>query len=178
MNLTSYTVGHIDPWWDDQFKKLNFIYTPHKSPDDIARWHQEGYPTTSRFEGKYYDMRQYTPDFALPFLNLFDWDNTAISFFRMASGDMIPKHRDHYTRFREIFKVDNVKKINRCIVFLEDWKSGHYFEIIDNAIVNWKAGDFVVWNSDTPHMAANLGVEPRYTLQITGITKNKTADTL
>jgi hypothetical protein len=24
------------------------------------------------------------------------------------------------------------------------------------------------WTYDTPHMAANIGLEPRYTLQITG----------
>jgi hypothetical protein len=116
-------------------------------------------------------MRQSTPDYALPFLNLFDWEHTTISFFRMASGDTLPVHQDHYTRYKEIFNIDNTKKINRCIVFLEDWKSGHYFEINYNAIVHWKAGDFVLWNSDAPHMAANLGVEPRYTLQITGTSK-------
>jgi hypothetical protein len=30
------------------------------------------------------------------------------------------------------------------------------------------AGDVVVWPYDTPHMAANMGLIPRYTLQITG----------
>jgi len=31
-----------------------------------------------------------------------------------------------------------------------------------------KSGDWISWNYDTPHMAANIGTEPRYTLQITG----------
>jgi hypothetical protein len=53
-------------------------------------------------------------------------------------------------------------------VFLEDWKPGHYFEGNDIAKVNWKAGDVVEWQYDAPHLAANLGLEPRYTLQITG----------
>jgi hypothetical protein len=53
-------------------------------------------------------------------------------------------------------------------VFLEDWKSGHYFEGNDVAKVNWRAGDVVEWQYDASHMAANLGLEPRYTLQITG----------
>jgi hypothetical protein len=53
-------------------------------------------------------------------------------------------------------------------VFLEDWKSGHYFEAMDYAYVDWIAGTVIEWTYDTPHMAANMGLEPRYTLQITG----------
>jgi len=51
---------------------------------------------------------------------------------------------------------------------LEDWKSGHYFEGMGNPVTQWRAGDAVEWDYDTPHMAANIGLEPRYTLQITG----------
>jgi hypothetical protein len=54
------------------------------------------------------------------------------------------------------------------LVLLEDWKSGHYLEVMDRPIVNWQAGQVVEWTYDTPHMAANIGLEPRYTLQITG----------
>jgi hypothetical protein len=39
---------------------------------------------------------------------------------------------------------------------------------MNQPIVNWKAGHVVEWLYDTPHMAANIGLEPRYTLQITG----------
>jgi hypothetical protein len=53
-------------------------------------------------------------------------------------------------------------------VFLEDWKPGHYFEGMDNPVTGWLAGDVVEWGYDAPHMAANLGTAPRYTLQITG----------
>ena len=58
--------------------------------------------------------------------------------------------------------------ISRALVLLEDWQSGHYLEVDNNPIVNWSAGDTVEWIYDTPHMAANLGLAPRYTLQITG----------
>jgi kynureninase len=53
-------------------------------------------------------------------------------------------------------------------VFLEDWKSGHYFEIDNVAHLNWRKGDYVLWNNDVPHFAGNFGIEPRYTMQITG----------
>jgi len=51
---------------------------------------------------------------------------------------------------------------------LEDWKPGHYLEVNGKPYVNWQAGDTVEWAYDTPHMAANIGLEDRYTLQITG----------
>ena len=54
------------------------------------------------------------------------------------------------------------------MVFLEDWRSGHIMEVDDQQLTGWKAGDWVGWRYDTPHLAANLGTTDRYTLQITG----------
>ncbi len=51
---------------------------------------------------------------------------------------------------------------------MEDWKSGHYFEIDNKPFVDWKAGDWVWWKGTVPHSASNIGVETRYTLQLTG----------
>ena len=34
--------------------------------------------------------------------------------------------------------------------------------------MNWTAGDTVEWAYDLPHAAANIGIEDRYTLQVTG----------
>ena len=58
--------------------------------------------------------------------------------------------------------------IKRAVVFLEDWASGHYFEYSGNPLLQWPAGQVVEWDYDEPHMAANIGETPRYTLQITG----------
>jgi hypothetical protein len=54
------------------------------------------------------------------------------------------------------------------VVFLENWSSGHYLEIGGDVITNWTAGTVVEWAYDVPHMAANIGLLPRYTLQVTG----------
>ena len=53
-------------------------------------------------------------------------------------------------------------------MLLEDWKPGHYLEVNGKPYVNWLAGKTVEWYYDVPHMAANIGLEDRYTLQITG----------
>ena len=78
-------------------------------------------------------------------------------------------------RYIELFNLENPQRyghtrrfIRRAIVFLEDWASGHYLEVDNEPVVKWSAGDVVVWEYDTPHLAANMGTTPRYTLQITG----------
>ena len=81
---------------------------------------------------------------------------------------MFPIHQDHFISYKKLFNITDTSKIWRCIVFMEDWKSGHYFEIDGQPVVNWKKGDYVMWNNDVPHYAGNFGLEPRYTMQITG----------
>jgi len=72
-----------------------------------------------------------------------------------------------YDTYCRVFDVDR-SDVMRAIVFLEDWQPGHYSQMSDTGIVNWQAGDYVMWSADTPHAAANIGTQPRYTLQITG----------
>lgn len=87
----------------------------------------------------------------------------------MRPGDVLPRHSDTYKRFCELHGIDDIAQIKRYVIFLETWKSGHYFEIDDRPVIDWHAGDWVSWQGGTPHMAANMGFDPRYTLQITGI---------
>jgi hypothetical protein len=87
----------------------------------------------------------------------------------MNSGTILPTHQDLYVKYIELFKLQGQEQnIRRAVIFLEDWKPGHYGEYADQPMVNWRAGDTVEWQYDTPHMAANCGSQPRYTLQITG----------
>ena len=87
----------------------------------------------------------------------------------MATGTVLPEHVDTYERYINLFNLKGKEDtIRRAVVFLEDWKPGHYFEIDSTAVVNYKAGEYVLWSPEVPHSASNIGVEPRYTLQITG----------
>jgi hypothetical protein len=162
--------GHITPWWDDSFKNLNYVYTPLTNTHDEERWIQEGYGALT-LNGGLYSMKQVMPDYAQPFLTLFDWNSVGIAFYRMNTLDALPLHVDSYLSYRRMFNIQDPNQIWRCIIFLEDWKSGHYFEIAGAAHMNWRAGDYVMWNNDVAHFAANFGLEPRYTMQITGWTQ-------
>ena len=86
----------------------------------------------------------------------------------MTPGTKLPEHGDTFIRYKEIMNLKPTDDVGRAVVFLEDWKSGHYFEINETPVVNWKSGDYILWKNDTPHMAANIGKEYRYTMQITG----------
>ena len=87
----------------------------------------------------------------------------------MNTGTVLPTHGDLYLKYIDLFGLQGQESsIRRAVVFLNDWESGHYAEYCNEPFVNWSAGSTVEWSYDTPHMAANLGLTPRYTLQITG----------
>ncbi len=169
-----YSFGRIQPWWTNEHRNLTYKYRPLATSQDIDRWITQGYPAALNFNGEDYnmqDLKSFCPFDLDKFFVIFPWDHIGISFCRMNTGDVLPLHQDHYIKYREVYNINDPTQIRRAIVFLEDWASGHYFEIGGKPFVNWTAGDYVYWSYDTPHFAGNFGIEPRYTLQITGIEK-------
>lgn len=158
--------GHIDPWWGDDHKHLDYQYYPLKNTHDLVRWINQGYHHL-RLNGGLYNMQRKMPESAQGFFTLFPWQDIGIAFYKMETCDALPLHTDNYTSYRQMFGV-TAEQMRRAIVFLEDWKSGHYFEIDAQPLMPWQAGDWVYWNNDVPHYAGNFGIEPRYTMQITG----------
>jgi len=157
----------ISPWWKDH-RELEYINEPFNDPTSLDIWKKLGY-TQTRFTGDMYDMRNPEPQWIDPFRKIFPWRYFSWSVYRMGPGTVLPQHSDTYQRFREIYGVTDIDSIYRAIVFLEPWQSGHYFEIDSTPIVSWAAGDTVIWHSDLEHVAANMGITDRYTLQITGV---------
>lgn len=161
----TYTTGHISPWWDDSFKKFEYKYLPHKDEGMVQEWKHQGY-ANMHLNGAIHPLNDNA--YAQPFLKYFGWKNSGAALYQMNLGDMLPVHKDHYKTYQQVFNITDTSTIRRAIVFMDDWQSGHYFEIDNNSIAGWKRGDFVSWIYDVPHMAANIGRTPRYTMQITG----------
>lgn len=157
----------VDPWWTDH-RELDYINEPFNDPVSLKYWKKLGY-TQTKFTGDMYDMRNPEPEWMSPFRKVFPWKHFSWSVYRMGPGCVLPNHQDLFVKFQEIYKVTNPQQICRAVIFLEDWASGHYFEIDGVPMVKWRAGDGVVWRYDTPHLAANVGETDRYTLQITGL---------
>jgi hypothetical protein len=160
----------IKPFWDDSYKFLNYQKNEFSNNTDVTKWLSHGY--SNNFTGFMCDMKNKQPEWNTEIIKKFEsfgWKDVCTTYYRMDTGTILPVHKDLYLKYIELFGLKSKKySVNRSIIFLEDWDSGHYFELNNVPLVNWKKGYCVMWNYDTPHMAANVGLNPRYTLQITG----------
>lgn len=163
----------IERFWDDEFKTIDYIQEPFNDPESVGLWISQGY--SSKICGDLADMRHQLPSWSTKFIDIYQaqgWRDVGIAFYRMPTGTVMPVHSDLYCRYIELFNLQGQEHtIRRALVLLEDWKSGHYLEVAGKPYTCWRAGDTVEWAYDEPHMAANIGLEDRYTLQITGWVK-------
>ena len=157
-------------FWDDEYKRLNYINEKFNDSVSLNRWTSQGY--ANQFTGDMCDMRGQQPSWNKTFVDIYTemgWRDIGTSYYRMVTGTILPVHQDLYIRYIELFNLAGQEhRIRRAVIFLEDWQSGHYFEGAEKPVTGWRAGDAVEWVYDLPHMAANMGLTPRYTLQITG----------
>ena len=160
----------IPVFWDNQYQKLDYVNELFNDTKSLNQWTQQGYAT--KFTGDMCDMRSQQPEWNNEFIKYFHargWKDVGTSYYRMNTGTVLPTHVDLYKRYVELFDLEGREHcIHRAIIFLQDWRPGHYAEYEGQPFVKWSAGDVVEWQYDTPHMAANLGLDPRYTLQVTG----------
>ena len=127
------------------------------------RYHLAGY---NKENTKYQQAFPVTDDYVQFGATLFDRCTVAVMY--QMPGQTLPSHVDTFFKISNDYGVDP----NDCIrvnIFLEDWKSGHYFEINETPILHWKRGDAIIIEKDEPHLSANNGMVPKYTMQVTGV---------
>ena len=132
---------------------------------DITDWKRQGYTHTS-FTGAMHVVKE-NYIWLHKIAEKIGLSNCGFTFYKMSTGDIMPRHTDHFNTYQKIFNVEK-SKVWRAVVVLQDWEPGHYFDIEHRAIVNYKRGEFVLFDAFCEHSAANLGLKDRYTLQITG----------
>lgn len=93
-----------------------------------------------------------------------DFTNYVASVIKIMPGNTIPYHKDKHYWLQEKYGFGETW---RYLIFLEDWKAGHYFEIYNKPIVQWKAGYWIKFHQRDWHLAGNMGTEPFYSAQIT-----------
>lgn len=166
--------GHIGRFWDESYKDFPYVRQPI-TEEEVNDWKKKGYDYVKSYTGVMYDNRNPMPDWIKTFNQIFsEYANMTFTFYKMQTLEIMPEHSDHYRTYRKVHGAKS-SDVVRILVMLEDWKPGHYLEINGTGFVNWIAGDYFVWENDCPHAASNIGVEDRYTLQITG-TKIKSED--
>ena len=167
-----YTQDFVEPWWTpEDYTNFAYEHVPFNDPAQQAEWESWGFDQ-ARYTGELYGMPNPEPSFLKGFKEAFAWKHFSWQLYRMMPGTTLPCHADTYKKFREVYGVEDPNTIWRAVVFLEDWQSGHYFEIDGKNLSYWKKGDFVVWQNAVKHLAANIGQTPRYTMQITGVIDN------
>jgi hypothetical protein len=87
---------------------------------------------------------------------------------KLSPGQILPFHTDKYLKYKSKNNIKETDIIQRVIVFLHDQKAGHQLWIEDRICIG-EAGSYFGWDQGTEHMAANLGQEDRYILQVTGV---------
>ena len=160
----------IPKFWDDEYKHLDYAREQFNDPVKLQEWADLGFKSAAT--GWMCDMSKPQPSWNNQFVNIYKelgWQDIGTSYYRMDTATVLPDHSDRYVKYIKLFNLQGREHtIRRAIVFLEDWASGHYAECGGVPFVDWDAGNILEWEYDTPHMAANLGLTPRYTLQITG----------
>lgn len=108
----------------------------------------------------------------------FDWeenllqqlplDHAIVTLTRQDPGQILPWHYDRHFMLKKLCPEQPKQKILRILVFLEDWKTGHVIQIEDDIFSHWQRGQAISWHPDTYHLAANVGLEKKWTCNITG----------
>ena len=150
---------------------LKEISNPECFTDKGISWiMHEGSPQTQHYRNYntiHYQVFDHRIDYIQNFAKT-KFQKFSTSIIKQGPGMCIPLHIDKYHYFTNTNKCDP-DAIVRFNIFLEDWKSGHYFEVDNIPIVGWKKGQYVQLNNKLSHRSANVGDQNKYTAQVTGL---------
>ncbi len=92
-----------------------------------------------------------------------------VATIKQQPGQCLPWHNDHFYQIVKNNPTVDKSRIVRANIFLEDWKIGHILQIEQNVISHWKKGNGYMWSAGVYHLSGNLGLEDKYTLQVSGL---------
>jgi len=151
---------------------FDYVKQPHTAEEDRA-WKKAGYNHDS-YTGAMYGYPNKMPEWVYDIAEKLGMTLCGYNFYRMKHMDIMPPHTDHFNTYLKKFPIGR-EKVVRAVVFLEDAKPGHYFEIGGEVCDDYEAGDVFVWDYSEEHAAGNFGIDDRYTLQITGVLEEEYA---
>ena len=71
--MTTTTAVHkyqLYPFWNDEYKTLDYIQEPFNDPDSVSQWLGQGYQP--KFIGELCDMRHVLPAWSQRFIDIFE----------------------------------------------------------------------------------------------------------
>lgn len=165
------TKGHIDVCWSiEDFTNLNMTTDTLKlSSTPISIYVNSGH-NLENMQGSFYHENLPMPSCVSKVKEQFSFlKEPGMAITRLTPGSYLPWHSDGYDRYRTLHNVEDINKICRILVMIEDSEPGQYIHIGDQIFCKWKAGDWFSWRGLTMHATANLSTKVRYIFQITGI---------
>lgn len=153
--------------WSDNLTQLTNQYQRYGYTEHNTKiWKSTNRPDAIKFAWADNLVRQLPVDCAI------------VTLTRQDPGQILPWHKDRHFMLRRIYPDDKRMAV-RFLVFMENWKHGHVLQIHRDMLYNWNRGQVVVWHPDTYHIAANIGIETKWTCNITGfVTDDKLAELL
>lgn len=156
--------------WSAEHRDLTYIKDYFKDSEQESSWIELGHQPEALCVELHvirdvYPWMNYVPQY-FP-----DLENLSFCINRFPPGTYFPMHIDRYGYYSKANNIQDLSSIARYVLFLEDSIPGHILQVGDTVYHTWPAGLCVGWEYSTPHMVANLGMQDRYTLQITGTQK-------
>lgn len=98
-----------------------------------------------------------------------DSNKSLYNFMKIPPGSLIPWHCDTYGYFVKKFDIssEDIPKIKRAIVFIDEWQFGQSIQFGKDILHNWKRGDIYTWDHEAWHGAANYGNQDLIVMQVT-----------
>ena len=134
---------------------------------DNQRW---GYHNGNTENTQYTEIEDDLPEEFIKIRDLMNMDYSFVAIMKQDPGHFNPLHFDTYHTVvdRANLSEDDRFKVKRYLMFLEDWDWGHFVQVGNNVLTNWKAGQIYTWNYGMYHLTANAGKSTKWTCQITG----------
>jgi hypothetical protein len=103
-----------------------------------------------------------------------------VALMKQPAGATNPWHYDSHFALGQkhnLTEEELVTSTRRYLIMLEDWHWGHFIQIGNNVLSQWKAGDIFTWPFGMWHTSANAGIVPKLTMQVTGIVTERSLHT-
>jgi hypothetical protein len=177
-------LGRITPVWQSEIGQII-------SESEPATWATRGYkkrnmpPPSEDLAAETYDLERVgvDPEKTITHLNwkippvlktvseLFALEDVMNRIHVQRPGELWNLHIDKLQKWCP----DNPDRVMRIMVQLTDWQPGQFWEYGNYHYHQWRAGDVTTFDwQNVPHSTANAGHHPRVTLQITGVSTEKT----
>jgi hypothetical protein len=157
---------HIDNFWSEALSSYEF---PQRVSLDQRNYFHPNYKDSSNDLLQGFDDE--LPSVCQQFYTALNITQGSMSWTCIRPGNTIPTHSDNFYKLRLKYNVD-VSQCVRYLIFLEDWKLGHFVEFQECIITKWKSGDVWRFDVNSMHCAANASNSNFYSCQVNTIIDN------